>query len=137
MLFLEMMKRWLSLMLLIGAMLGILAQETAFASALPMQMSEQTSAPAGMSEDCAEMMGLTAQSEVGQSEAGQQPEKPCEGLTLDCIAKMGCALPVALVPPAMPAVQTVYRPNTPTLMPVARLVGRNLSPEPEPPAILG
>jgi len=125
------------MLLLMGAILGLFAQEAAFASALPMQMSEQTSAPAGMSEDCAEMMGLTAQSEVGKSEAGQQPEKPCEGLTLDCIAKMGCALPVALVPPAMPAVQTVYRPSAPTFMPVARLVGRNLSPEPEPPTLLG
>lgn len=131
------MKRWLSMLLLMGAILGLFAQEAAFASALPMQMSEQTSAPAGMSEDCAEVMGLTAQSEVRQFEAGQQPEKPCEGLTLDCIAKMGCALPVALVPPAMPAVQTVYRPDTPALMPVARLVGRNLSPEPEPPTLLG
>lgn len=130
------MKRWLSMMLLIGAMLGLFAQEAAFASALPMQMSVQASAPAGMSEDCAEMMGLTAQSEVGQSEAGPQPEMPCQGLTLDCIAKMGCALPLALVPPAMSAVQTVYRPNTPALMPVARLVGRNLSPEPEPPTLL-
>lgn len=126
------MKRWLSMMLLMGAMLGLFAQEAAFASAFPMQMSEQTSAPTGMSEDCAEMMGLTAQSEVEQ-----QPEMPCQGLTLDCIAKMGCALPVALVPPAMAAVRTAHRTDTPALMPVARLVGRNLSPEPEPPTLLG
>lgn len=130
------MNRLLSMMLLIGAMLGLFAQEAAFASALPMQMSVQASAPAGMSEDCAEMMGLTAQSVVSQSETGLQPEMPCQGLTLDCIAKMGCALPLALVPPAMSAVQTLYRPNTPALIPVVRLVGRNLGPEPEPPTLL-
>ncbi len=117
--------------------MGLFALEAAFASALTMHMPEQASAPADMSEDCAEMMGLTAQSEIGHSDAGQQPEKPCQGLTLDCIAKMGCALPLALVPPAMSAVQAVYRPNTPAFMPVARLVGRNLSPEPEPPTLLG
>lgn len=130
------MNRSLSMMLLIGAMLGLFAQEAAFASALPMQMSLQANAPAGMSEDCAEMMRLTAQSVVSQSETWLQPEMPCQGLTLDCIAKMGCALPLALVPNAMSAVQTLYRPNTPALIPVVRLVGRNLGPEPEPPTLL-
>ena len=120
------MKRWFSMMLLVGALLGLFAQEVALASASSMQLSAQTSASEAMSEDCAEMMGLTK----------QQPEKPCQELTLDCIAKMGCGLFLALVPPALSADPAEYRPNLPVLMPVTRLVGRNLTPEPEPPARL-
>jgi hypothetical protein len=37
------------------------------------------------------MMGLAKQK--------PQPEKPCQGMTPDCIAKMGCAGAVALIPP--------------------------------------
>ena len=113
-------------------MLGLFAQEAAFASAPSMQMSEQVTAPAGMSEDCAEMMGLSVHSDLGQ-----QPEKPCDGMTLDCVAKMGCASAIALVPvaPSDLAIEIVL--GEPTLMPVPRLVGRNLRPEPEPPARLG
>jgi hypothetical protein len=128
----EMMKRWFSMLMLIGALLGLLGQETAFASAPSMQVSEQASAPGGMSADCAEKMGLTAHSAFGQ-----QPETPCQGLTLDCLAKMGCALPVVLIPPAVSGTSAQYRPETPAPMPVTRLVGRDLAPELEPPARLG
>lgn len=121
------MERWLSLMLLIGAMLGLFAQEAALANALPLQISDQASTSAAMSDDCAEMMGMTK----------QQPEKPCQGPTLDCIAKMGCGLPLALMPSALSELPTEYRRDTPVPMPVTRLVGRNLGPEPEPPAHLG
>lgn len=121
------MKRRLSLLLLIGALLGLFAQEGAFAIAPAMPM--QTTAIGGvtMSADCAEMMGV--------DKSGHR--KPCTGLTLDCIAKMGCALPLA--PPTLTAsiaekaiVRDLYDP-----LPVRQLSGRALGPEPEPPLYLG
>ncbi|MFC0589411.1 hypothetical protein ACFFF7_08310 [Novosphingobium aquiterrae] len=128
------MKRWFSLLLLMGALLGLMGQETAFARVMPMEKAEQTVAAAQasagqMSADCAEMMGLAKQT--------TQPDKPCQGMTPDCVAKMGCAVAVALVPPLSSTIPSVYRPSTPRQVPVAALVGRETSPEPHPPARLG
>ena len=123
------MKRWFSLLLLLGALLGLLGQEAAFAHVMPVANVEQTVAASQMSADCAEMMGLAKQK--------PQPEKPCQGMTPDCIAKMGCAVPVALLPPLAPGVAREFRAATPPQMPVAPLVGRNTGPEPEPPTRLG
>ncbi|MFC0589527.1 hypothetical protein ACFFF7_08895 [Novosphingobium aquiterrae] len=123
------MKRWFSLLLLLGALLGLLGQEAAFAHVMPVAKVEQTVAASQMSAECAEMMGLAKQK--------PQPEKPCQGMTPDCIAKMGCAVPVALLPPLAPGVAREFRAATPPQMPVAPLDGRNTGPEPEPPTRLG
>lgn len=124
------MKRWLSLALLLAALLGLVGQEAAFAGAMPVKQTEQTAAAPEMSAECAEMMGL--------AKPKPQPSKqPCEGMTPDCIAKMGCAVPLALVPPAMIAPPVQLYASTPPQSPVARLVGRNTGPEPEPPTNLG
>lgn len=123
------MKRWFSFLLLMGALLGLMGQEAAFARAMPVEMADQTATAAEMSADCAEMMGLAKQN--------PQPDKPCEGMTPDCIAKMGCAVPVALIPSVLSAQPTKFRLSTPRQMPVAPLVGRETSPEPHPPACLG
>src|SRR3546814_16350357 len=90
-------RRWLSLMLLFGAMVGLLAQEVAFASAPAMSSAAVTASQ--MSDECAEMMKA----------ATSQGDKPCKGLTLDCIAKMGCALPSAVIPLAMPLAPHIGR----------------------------
>lgn len=123
------MKRWLSLLLLLGALLGLLGQEAAFAHVMPVEKAEQPGTVPQMSADCAEMMALAKQE--------PQPENPCPGMTPDCIAKMGCAAPFALIPPlafeAMPQVRAAAPPQ----MPVSPLVGRDTGPEPEPPARLG
>lgn len=121
------MKRGFSLLLLIGALLGLLAQEAAFASAPAMSMSDTTAAALAMSDDCAEMMGIDT----------SQPDKACEGLTLDCIAKMGCALPAAVVSPAMPFAVATHIPGLLDPLPVRRLNGRTIGPEPDPPLVLG
>lgn len=122
------MKRWLSLALLLGALLGLLGQEAAFAHVMPAQKAEQTATAARMNADCAEMMGL----------AKPQPEKqPCQGMTPDCIAKMGCAVPLALIPPLVLDLVSQFRAAAPLQAPVAPLVGRDTGPEPEPPARLG
>lgn len=123
------MKRWISLLLLAGALLGLLGREAAFAQVIPAQKAEPAVAAAQMSADCAEMMGLAKQK--------PQPEKPCQGMTPDCVAKMGCAVPLALLPPLMSAISKDYRAVPPQQMAVAPLVGRETGPEPHPPARLG
>jgi len=123
------MKRWLSLLLVLGALLGLMGQEAAFAHVMPVQKAEQPAAAAQMSADCAQMMGLTK----------QQPksDEPCQGMTPDCIAKMGCAVPLALVPPLVSGAAPQFRAMIPDIAPASPLVGRNFGPEPEPPARLG
>lgn len=123
------MKRWFSLLLLLGALLGLLGQEAAFAHVMPVAKAEQTVAASQMSAECAEMMGLAKQK--------PQPEKPCQGMTPDCIAKMGCAIPVALIPAVTIGEPLEFRGLAPPLASVAPLVGRNTGPEPEPPAYFG
>ena len=109
-------------------MLGLLAQEAAFASAPAMPMSSDTivSAPA-MSDECAEMMGIDK----------SQEKKSCTGLTLDCIAKMGCALPPVVVSPAIPFAAAAPLPDVLGARPTQRLDGLAVGPEPDPPLILG
>lgn len=123
------MKRWFSLALLLGALFGLLGQEAAFAHVMPVEKAEQTATAAQMNADCAEMMGLAKQS--------PQPEAPCQGMTPDCIAKMGCAVPLALIPPLAFDLVPQFRAAAPSQTPVAPLVGRDTGPEPEPPARLG
>lgn len=123
------MKRWFTLLMLLGALLGLLGQEAAFAHVMPVEKAEQTATAAQMNADCAEMMGLAKQS--------PQPEAPCQGMTPDCIAKMGCAVPLALIPPLTFDLVQQFRAAAPLQAPVAPLVGRDTGPEPEPPARLG
>lgn len=124
------MKCWFSLALLIGALLGLLVQEAAFAHVMPVEKAEQTATVAQMNADCAEMMGL--------AKPQPQPEKqPCQGMTPECIAKMGCAVPLALIPPLAFDLVPQFRAAAPLQTPVAPLVGRDTGPEPEPPARLG
>lgn len=119
------MKRWFSFLLLLGAILGLLAQEAAFASAMP--MPDTTIAASAMSDECAEMMGLSK----------AQDKKSCAGLTLDCIAKMGCALPPVVISPAMSLAAEAHVPGLQDPLPIRRLDGRTLGPELDPPLILG
>lgn len=123
------MKRWFPLLLLLGALLGLIGQGSAFAHAMPVEKAEHLAAAASMSADCAKMMGL----------AKKQPEtgKPCKGMTPDCVAKMGCAASPALLPPLASDVTPELRAMPPALAPAPPLVGRNFGPEPEPPARLG
>jgi hypothetical protein len=118
-------KHLLSLLLLLGAVLGLLGQEVAFASAPGVR--DEAVAASTMRDDCAEMMG------IDQS----QDNKPCEGLTLDCIAKMGCAIPPVIVSSALPLAVAAQMPDLPDLLPIRRLSGRVIGPEPDPPLLLG
>ncbi len=122
-------KRWLPLLLLLGALLGLLGQEAAFAHVMPAQKAEQTAAVPQMSADCAEMMALAKQK--------LQPEEPCQGMTPDCMAKMGCGVALALLPPLPIALPGKYRASMPPKASSMPLAGRKVCPELEPPAILG
>jgi hypothetical protein len=109
-------------MLLLGAMLGLFGQQAAYAvGAHPVTVSQ-------MSSDCMEMM---------QKEQPQPAHKPCKGLTLDCIAAMGCIVPIVLKDPAVPAAarQLVSAPTFWASTSV--LIGTDLPPEQHPPTILG
>ncbi|MGQ3026521.1 hypothetical protein [Sphingomonadaceae bacterium 3R27C6] len=121
------MKRRISLLLLIGALLGLLAQEAAFASAPAMPMQDTAIAAPTMSAECAEMMGIDK----------SQDKEPCQGLTLDCIAKMGCAVPPAVVSSAVPLAIAAHMPGLLDPLPIRRLAGRMIGPEPDPPLLLG
>lgn len=117
------------MLLFVAAIFGLIGQETGFARVMPIESAMQASDPA-MTVECAEMMGL--------AKPKPQPEqRPCEGMTPDCIAKMGCAVPLALLPPAMIVPPNQLHASLPPQSPVVLLVGRNTGPEPDPPTRLG
>ena len=126
------MKRWFSLLMLVGALLGLVGQEAAFARVMPAAKSDHVAAAetaVQMSPECAEMMGLTKQK--------PKSDQPCQGMTPECIAKMGCAAPLALLPPLASEPAPEFRAMLPDIAPASPLVGRSFGPEPEPPASLG
>ena len=121
------MKRFLASLLLIGALIGLFGAELAYAHGA----SAVASAPAkamAMDADCMAMM------------ANQQPapkEKPCKGLTLDCIAAMGCVVPLmateltgSLAAPHIHGKLNFWSATT-------VLAGKNFAPDPDPPMNLG
>jgi len=119
-------KRILSLLLLLGAIAGLFGQAAAYAAGPHAPMT--STAVSQMSEDCMEMM---------QERQPEPDKKPCNGLTLDCIAAMGCTLPFVLreVLPQMavaaPAAARAFWPL------VTVLVGSDRPPEIHPPTLLG
>lgn len=115
--------------MLLGALLGLMGQEAAFADVMLIEKAEQVSVAAQMSPECAEMMGLAKQK--------PKSDQPCQGMTPECIAKMGCAAPQALLPLLASDSAPVFRAMLPGIVPASPLVGRNFGPEPEPPAHLG
>ena len=123
-------KRALRLFLLVGALIGLFGQAVAYASvppamSAPMVMSGM--ADSGMSEDCMKMMAQQ-----------QQPaQKPCKGMTLACIAAMGCVVPMAVRSDA-PALATPTAGSSLAFWTTTTVLrGSDLAPEPEPPTLLG
>ncbi len=82
------------------AVAGFVGQSSAHAT--PFQVFEATGGMAEM--DCAEMMVMADDPSGG-------PINPCDEMTPDCIAKMGCAAVAAPVPPNLTIQQPVaWRP---------------------------
>ena len=123
------MSRWFSLLVLAGALLGLLGQEAAFARTGPVKIADRAVAAGQMTPECAEMMGLT--------QPVQLPDKPCQGMTPDCVAKMGCASPLAVFEPFTFNSAPQLRAAAPLRAPVFPLIGHDTGPEPEPPAHFG
>lgn len=121
------MQRWFSLFLLIGALVGLFGQETAYAAASAAPMLDRSTAEMPMSADCAEMMGIEQ----------QDRDVACSDMSLDCVAKMGCAGPVALIPAVSTEAAEMLGLPVPAVSLVASMVGRSPIPELHPPAILG
>ena len=122
------MRHRLGIVLVIAALFGLFGQETAFARALPAVAVSQsaTSPAAAMNPECAEMMGLA-------KAQPQSPDKPCEGKSLDCMAKMGCSVPVVLLPAIMAEDYLSAASTTPCTAAAHRLNGLDYGPEPDPP----
>jgi hypothetical protein len=122
----RLMSRLLRLFLVFGAIIGLLGQEAAFAGgpsfanvSTPVSMPVAASA---MTPECAEMM------------KPQAPDKtPCKGLTLDCIAKMGCSIPMALWPASPDPIGPVTLAALITQIPVTSMADRTLLPDKQPP----
>lgn len=123
------MKRALHLFLLLGALIGLFGQAAAYASvpapvAATMTMSDM--ADAGMSEDCMKMMAQQ-----------QQPQqKPCKGMTLACIAAMGCVVPMVVRDDSLALVSREADSSLAFWPTTTVLRGSDLTPEPEPPTLL-
>lgn len=120
------MKRVLHLLLLVGALTGLFAQHAAYAAGSHMVTSPM--AASQMGEDCMEMM---------REQRPDPAKQPCKGLTLDCIAAMGCVVPVILGEPAALRVAPHAHGPPPFPVAVAVLAGKDLPPEQHPPSILG
>jgi hypothetical protein len=117
-------KNALRLFLLLGALIGLFGQAAAYASVPPAVSAPM--AMSGMSEDCMKMM----------AEQQQPAQKPCKGMTLDCIAAMGCVVPMVLRNDA-PALASHETDPTAAFWPtIIVLRGSELTPEPEPPTLL-
>lgn len=120
------MKRVLHLLLLLGALVGLFGLQAASA-----RTPHAVPAPAAampMDADCMEMMRKAPQ-------PAPMPG-PCKGMTLDCIAAMGCVMPVLthargaeLVSPPRADTQDFW-----TTIPV--LAGTDPPPEQHPPTLL-
>ena len=112
------MKRPIALLLLLGAMIGLFGQEMAFASSVRIT---KTSTHRAMMPGCTMPM------------AEQKQDKPCKGLTLECIAAMGCSIPLAHADePAVIEPVSIVR-IAPVATATKRLTGLRVLPEPEPP----
>ena len=115
--------------MLLGALIGLLGQEAAYAAA-PIHASDavvkMAASSASMSPDCMAMM----------QKAPQPGQKPCKGLTLDCIAAMGCVVPLAVAPEPARIEKMIHARMAHFPAPTSTLAGRALAPEPEPPTLL-
>lgn len=68
----------------------------------------------------------------------QQPaQKPCKGMTLACIAAMGCVVPMAVRNDALALAARAADPSLAFWPTTTVLRGSELTPEPEPPTLLG
>jgi hypothetical protein len=118
-------RRVLPLLLLLGALIGLLGQGTAYARGPQApQPAATVAAIEGLSAECMEMMR-------------KQPpaEQPCEE-TFDCIMAMGCTIPLLAAPELLVVDRMSFGGTQHFVSAVTPLSGRSFGPEPEPPTRL-
>lgn len=131
-------KRVIALMLLVGALFGLVGQEAVYAANLSvpaLAASDHTASATTMSADCARMMQAA-------DHQGEEPgDSPCGGKAPCCMAKMGCGVsspaPAALIPAVTPAAFSDYWSMLTTPRVIVPMIGREPTPELHPPAHLG
>lgn len=115
----ESMRGLFPLLILLGALLGLFGQGMALAKAPAAQVPQTISVAA--ESDCMKAMQKDPSGE------------PCKGITLDCIAAMGCIVPFTQ-PNEQPSLSEPLLPRNFGKAPlVTPLIGRVPSPEHEPP----
>jgi len=130
-------KRLLTLVLLAGALAGLFGAQMAsafgpgFAKTAVIEKPMAITGDHVAAMDCAEMM------RAGKPQPLERGPQPCKGMTLDCIAQMGCTLPALLASGPLPGALTPVSSPSFLAMPAAPLAGRSYGPEPEPPTVLG
>ncbi len=126
------MKRALQLVLLVGALIGLFGLEGAYASAprTPAAAAEAAMTAMPMDADCMAMMTKQAQKPLPMP-------GPCKGMTLDCIAAMGCIVPMltGVTGPMLAAPRASYKLRYWTVPHI--LVGDDRAPDLHPPSMLG
>ena len=118
------MKGRFSFILLLAALLGFFGQQAAYAGgpALAPMVEVSHATPSGM--DCPEMETAKAMHDT-----------PCKGLTLACIAQMGCVIPVTVQDRLGLAIPRASVPLAAYQAMIRPLAGRDVAPEPEPPTV--
>lgn len=113
-------------LLVVGAFVGLFGQQAAYAAGPGWSTTVVTAIKADASTEASDCMKMMS----------EKPDQPCDGLTLDCIADMGCVVPITL-DGAQPLVaeQSFEQPRA-RLPRTSPLAGRMVPPEPEPPAAL-
>lgn len=118
------MKTRFALILLVMALVGLFAEQVAYAAG-PTMVSA-ISKTAAM-DNCAMAMGDRAMP------SRQTESMPCKSMTLGCIAAMGCVIPLTQPQEPKPIAGMVLTSIVPTMPIVHRLHGITLHPEPDPP----
>jgi len=120
-------KRLFASLLLLGALFGLFGAELAYARGAVLAT---VSAPKAMTMD-ADCMAMMAK---------QQPapeQKPCKGLTLDCIAAMGCVVPLMATDLGAGLAERILYAAPDFWAATNKLAGQTFAPDPEPPTTLG
>lgn len=118
-------KRAVTLILLLAALIGLFGQVAAYASipAAPPAPTQMV----GMSDDCMRMMAAPP---------SKPAQKPCKGLTLECIAAMGCVVPLALAEPYVIPTAPMAQLPAHSMTAMRALATREVAPDLEPPTLI-
>ncbi len=122
------MKRLSLFLLLIGAMIGLAAQQPAQALAAPagaMDMASMAASDMASMPDCMTSIEKDA------------AHKPCKCGLAGCIAMMASGGPMMLSDTSMALLAAVRSDRDEQIGLAAALRGRSTAPEPEPPSLLG